>query len=334
MRLQCVSTKPTDFDNLSFTDASRYHLDEGRYHIQRDNELELGEEILYQFSSGVLLRVLDLVSRTGDAVLAADPGKHLTFTFKLAGNNTIEMEDGTLIRVDEGTQSLSYCSHSQTLKDTCKKGEEYVAVFLLLEPEALLQPPFNLKVEELPEVARQVHYGAESVGATYAMSPELIQALRELMKGDCRDALNRAYLESKATEVLCLALRSILSQERQQQSAAISTREQQLMTEARKILQERWQKPPSLEELGQMLGLGKSRLKTCFKWFYGESIGGYVAQIRMQHAQQLLTDTTLNVSQVAWEVGYEHPCNFVTAFKRQFGMTPKSFQKFMVARSA
>nr|WP_243760313.1 helix-turn-helix transcriptional regulator [Aestuariicella hydrocarbonica] len=83
-----------------------------------------------------------------------------------------------------------------------------------------------------------------------------------------------------------------------------------------------------------MLGVGKSRLTVCFKWLYGESIGGYVAHIRMQHAQQLLSHSTLNISQVAWEVGYEHPCNFVTAFKRQFGMTPKSFQKFMLERSA
>ncbi|GAB3093532.1 helix-turn-helix domain-containing protein [Aestuariicella hydrocarbonica] len=329
-----MPTKLSDIDNLPFTDPSRFEWDAGHYYIRRDNELELGEEAIYQFSSGILLRVLDLVSRTGEPVLAADPGKFLTFAFKLVGNNTLEMEDGAFYKLDEGCQLLAYHENSQTLKDTCNQGDDYVALLLMLKPEILSQSPFNLKMDELPSVIRQVRQGATSAGQVYGMSPELIQALRELLKGDRRDALNRAYLEAKTNEVLCLALRSILDQERQQRSSSISTREQQLMAEARKILQQRWQNPPALEELGQMLGVGKSRLTVCFKWLYGESIGGYVAHIRMQHAQQLLSHSTLNISQVAWEVGYEHPCNFVTAFKRQFGMTPKSFQKFMLERSA
>ncbi len=324
----------TDLDNLPFTDYQRFQLDTGHYYIQRDNELELGEEALYQFSSGMLLRVLDLVSHTGEPVVAADPGKLLTFAFKLVGNNTLEMEDGAFFRIDEGRQLLSYSDTPQLLKDTCNEGDQYLAVLLMLEPKVLLQPPFDLSVDQLPEIARLALQGSGSAGEVYGMNPELIQALRELLKGDRRDALNKAYLEAKSTEVLCLALRSILDQERQQRSAWLSTRERQLMHEARLILQQNWQQPPSLEALGQQLGLGKSRLKQCFKWLHGESISGFVAQIRMQNAQQLLTDSSLNVSQVAWEVGYEHPCNFVTAFKRQFGLTPKAFQKMMQEHGA
>lgn len=320
-----------DNENLPFTDFGRFELDAGHYYIRRDNELELGKETLYQFSSGVLLRVLDLVSRTDQPVAAADPGKRLTFAFKLAGTNTVEMEDGECYRLHEGTQLLSYCDNPQIVNDTCAQGDDYLLVLLMLDPAILLRPPFDLPTSELPEIIQASLRGTSSTGEVFAMTPELIQALRELLKGDRPDAVNRAYLEAKTTELLCLAIRSVLEQDRQQ-TAKLSDREQRQMQKARKILQESWQNPPSLEELGQTLGVGKSRLKQCFKWMYGESIGAYVARIRMQHAQQLLSDSTLNVSQVAWEIGYEHSCNFVTAFKRQFGITPKAFQKIMIER--
>ena len=47
----------------------------------------------------------------------------------------------------------------------------------------------------------------------------------------------------------------------------------------------------------------------------------------MEQALALLAQPDLNVSQVAWQLGYEHACNFVTAFKRQYGLTPNAFRK-------
>jgi AraC-like DNA-binding protein len=44
----------------------------------------------------------------------------------------------------------------------------------------------------------------------------------------------------------------------------------------------------------------------------------------MEQAKKLLETTPLSVTQIALEVGYEYASNFTTAFRRHFGITPKS----------
>ncbi|NIB41556.1 helix-turn-helix transcriptional regulator [Pseudomaricurvus alkylphenolicus] len=314
-------------DNLPFTDSSRFHLGSGRYHIRRDNEQEQGFEAIYQLQPGVLLRVMDLTILSGKPVPLLSPAKRLMFNFKVRGDHQVEFPDGTMGAITEGSLWFNYNDEEQEMLDICESGEPFLLVSMLCEPDTLMLPPFELEAAQLPEVVQKVLEGQSLVTEGFSMGPELLQSLRMLLDSDTTDSVGRPYLRAKSVEILCLALRDILQQENQRGQAHISKREQQKMSEARRLLQKQWQNPPSQDELVQLLGIGKSRLKECFKWLFGYSISDYVMRIRMQQAQQLLTESNLNVSQVAWEVGYEHPCNFVTAFKRQFGMTPKAFQK-------
>lgn len=43
-----------------------------------------------------------------------------------------------------------------------------------------------------------------------------------------------------------------------------------------------------------------------------------------------MRERRLSVTQIAYEVGYEHPANFSTAFRRHFGLLPRD----VMARSA
>jgi AraC-like DNA-binding protein len=58
----------------------------------------------------------------------------------------------------------------------------------------------------------------------------------------------------------------------------------------------------------------------------------FIANIRLNKAQQLISKGDLNVTQVALEVGYVHSSNFTTAFKNKFGISPKTFQKMSLLR--
>lgn len=320
-----LQNKPQD--NLPYTETSRFQICSAQYHIRRDNLQEVGVEALYQLQPGILLRVLDLTIRTAQPVTMTAPGKQLIFCFKMAGNNILETTGGARKQLSEGSMLVAYSDTPQIVKDSSDPGEKYLMVMLVCEPDALLQPPFGLEVDQLPVLLQTILHGTSAVSADFTMNAELISALQFLLNSDTADALSRPFLQAKSVEILCLALRNILQQEGQHERSQISERERQQMNEARELLRERWQDPPTQEELVRHLGMGKSHLKKCFKLLFGYSITDYVLRIRMQHAQQLLAEGHMNVSQVAWEVGYEHPCNFVTAFKRQFGLTPKTFQK-------
>ena len=53
----------------------------------------------------------------------------------------------------------------------------------------------------------------------------------------------------------------------------------------------------------------------------------YLREYKMQRARQLFDQTEMNVSQVAWEVGYTNVSQFTKAYKKRFGVLPKHYRK-------
>lgn len=68
-------------------------------------------------------------------------------------------------------------------------------------------------------------------------------------------------------------------------------------------------------------------MKVGFKQIVGSTISAYCQELRLSTAWRLLQETELSITQVAFEVGYEFPTNFATAFKRRYGVSPYRFRK-------
>lgn len=78
----------------------------------------------------------------------------------------------------------------------------------------------------------------------------------------------------------------------------------------------------SIAEIAQAVGMGRTRLKTCFKAYYGKGLYAYLREQRMQLALRLLQDTSMPIKAVAKTTGYKQTSNFSFAFKKRFGVTP------------
>jgi len=88
--------------------------------------------------------------------------------------------------------------------------------------------------------------------------------------------------------------------------------------------------PPSIDELAGIVGLSLSTLKRGFRQLYQTTPFGYLRARRMDHAKELLATGKSTVLEAASYVGYSNPSNFAAAFRKQFGVNPKTFQ--MAAR--
>lgn len=84
--------------------------------------------------------------------------------------------------------------------------------------------------------------------------------------------------------------------------------------------------PPSLAELAAQVGLSETTLKRSFPQVHGTTVFGYVRARRMDEARRLLASGAATVLEAATLVGYSNPSNFAAAFRRQFGVNPKTFQ--------
>ena len=80
-------------------------------------------------------------------------------------------------------------------------------------------------------------------------------------------------------------------------------------------------------ELSKRVNLSPSRLEHLFKEQMGLALGNHVLQCRLRTAAKLLQSTEMRIKEIAYVVGYEHPSNFMRAFKNKFGTTPSDHRR-------
>ena len=82
-----------------------------------------------------------------------------------------------------------------------------------------------------------------------------------------------------------------------------------------------------MSQLIRGLGMSRSQIFKKVKALTGGSPSIYIRSIRLQHAQRLLKTEDLNVSEVAYAVGFSSPVYFSDVFLEQFGIRPIEMRK-------
>lgn len=105
----------------------------------------------------------------------------------------------------------------------------------------------------------------------------------------------------------------------------LSSELQEKMIQVKEFLELNLQNPPSIPELAHLVGMNETYLKIHFKAEFASTVYGFVKSRRIERAKQLLKEGKMNISEIAWEVGYKNPTHFSAAFKKDTGISPKEF---------
>jgi AraC-like DNA-binding protein len=166
------------------------------------------------------------------------------------------------------------------------------------------------------------------------ITPTMQRVLWQILRCPYSGMMKRMYLECKALEIATL----ILEQEQESQQGGRSARamkpdEIDRIYQARAILLQNLQQPPSLMELARQVGLNDNALKRGFKHVFGKPAFGYLHDYRMEQAQQLLMAGELKVGEVMQWVGFHDRKYFAEAFRKKFGVNPKDYLKVNLKKS-
>jgi AraC-like DNA-binding protein len=72
--------------------------------------------------------------------------------------------------------------------------------------------------------------------------------------------------------------------------------------------------------------MSRAQLHRKLKALTGLSTSHYIRSIRLHKAKAVLKQTDLNISQVAYEVGFSDPKYFSRVFTQAYGRTPMAFR--------
>ena len=99
--------------------------------------------------------------------------------------------------------------------------------------------------------------------------------------------------------------------------------------EARLLMKERAENPPSIQEVACQIGVGYSWFRKTFKRYIGISPAQYQMQLQILCAKELLTTTDKNITEIAYQLNFESGGQFSTFFKKKEGITPSEFRERM-----
>jgi YesN/AraC family two-component response regulator len=79
------------------------------------------------------------------------------------------------------------------------------------------------------------------------------------------------------------------------------------------------------EQLATEVGLSRTHLQRKMKDITGLNVKEFVRNLRLEQAARMLREQKLNVSQVAYSVGFSNLAHFSTVFRKHFGVSPSEY---------
>ncbi len=80
----------------------------------------------------------------------------------------------------------------------------------------------------------------------------------------------------------------------------------------------------TVDSLAELCGISPNHLSQVFKDEMGEKLSNYIIKRKLQLSKELLEEGKSN-TEICERTGFSSPSHFITAFKKQFKMTPREY---------
>lgn len=245
------------------------------------------------------------------SVIEREPS--LTVAIALEGHSYTVGGNGQ--RFDFMAGHSTVAAYASTRGERCFPANQVIRQLRLIVPAPLLRQYGMASVLDechRGHPPRPLFHGQHGL-ATHSLTAALIHRHDQ--------ASNLLDLHVAALSLLAERLRPILVQPTK--VGKLTCADQDTLWRVRDIMMAQFDRPLSIGYLCASVGTNEFKLKQGFRELFGTSPYRMLTDIRMEKAWALL-ETGLQVSTVAYKVGFQHLSSFSTAFERYYGRTPKS----------
>ena len=114
-------------------------------------------------------------------------------------------------------------------------------------------------------------------------------------------------------------------------SGTLSNRESEFYSQLLEAIQKKYKDPDlDVHALADAMGMSRSMLNERIQNTLGLSIAQFIRTYRLNVAKEMIsngTDTDKNISEIAYEVGFNDPKYFTRCFTKEFGATPSDLHR-------
>jgi AraC family transcriptional regulator, transcriptional activator of the genes for pyochelin and ferripyochelin receptors len=288
---------------------------------EQDWELSLREDLwlrIWRFEATENIKILC------DDEFPSDVG----LTFFVTGDAKTQLH-GITDEIDEmaGRTYLSYCPGVKET-ETWLAGQEVLRVKIAIDPVTFFNKLDIDQFKSLPLPIKRVVSGQEDrpYYSQGTITLPMQRILQQILHCPYQGFLKQLYLEGKTLELMALHLEQFQEPICESSSTRVlKSSDIDRIHQAKEILRQRLDSPPSLLELSRLVGLNDCTLKRGFREVFGTTAFGYLHQQRLETARQLLETGTMRIAEVSRAVGFANHSYFAASFRRQFGINPSKY---------
>ena len=243
----------------------------------------------------------------------------------ILNGNFFFLQDGNTCRTKFPQHTMLYCPN---LPSIYRNAEQKSKVFMM----EFQLPVFLRIVEEsngtLKDFADKVLSGEPSFISqdTLPMTADMHQVVNDILECRYEGGLRKMYLLSKTIELMVIQAEAYDRASTKKSPLRIKSSDLERLYFAKEYMTEKVSNPPNLSELSKIIGMSEYKLKQGFKKTFNTTVFGYLADYRLRLAQQALQENQKNISEIAYDLGYSSPQHFTAAFKKKYGLPPRSMR--------
>ena len=251
----------------------------------------------------------------------------IIFGFMLAGMNHCRYSEGTLRNIkgihDGGSNRITYLPETVGSME-CKGGMHRLSIIASRE---FLEPYLFAETYRVQQALADALSGKKRAFQwTGQRSIRKMRLVADIFTGSYSGPLRRLHLETRALELIGLQLEEYLSPDDPAPLPTLKVSDVSRIRDARELLVQDMENPPSMAQLARMAGINEKKLKCGFKQVFGVPVFEYFRNYRLEIARELLASGIMNVTEVGMHVGYRSLSHFSEEFRKKYGVTPKRYQ--------
>lgn len=156
-------------------------------------------------------------------------------------------------------------------------------------------------------------------------TPEMRRLVRSVISSPLVGSMRSLFIEGAVLQLI--ALKASFLSNQVSSSSNLNEYEVASVQRAYKLLMGSLSTPLSLSELAYKVNLGEKRLNSGFKRIFGGTVFEVYRNERLEIARKTIEQSDASLSKIAQHIGYRHYNNFISAFTRQFGVSPAKYRR-------
>ena len=247
---------------------------------------------------------------------------YIQFHFCISGSITFNYNKGAYnLKLDEGKFLTLYNPEKHlTIDASVAKNSKVISVLI---PIVEFHKLFSSSSSDIPffenKSLNQKHYSENLI------SNSILIVLNQIIKNDMDNSTRSLLYRAKIYELFSLIFKKTKEIDLDQCPFLNNDENLKKIAKAKDVILKDIKNPPSLIELSKTIDLSLKNLKKGFKEIYGKPVYKYLFDFKMERAKQLLSNGNLNVNEVSYDLGYSSSSHFIAAFKKKYGITPRTY---------